>query len=94
MLVYDVHPHMREVIPAVTHVDGTARVQTVSREDNPRYHLLLEEFEKITGVAVILNTSFNDNNEPIVENPQDAINTFLRTQMDYLVIDNYLLRKK
>ena len=93
LLVADVHPDQREKIPAITHVDGSARIQTVSKEENPKYHKLISEFEKNTGCAVIINTSFNVRGEPIVESPKDAINCFLHTQMDYLVLGNYLIRK-
>jgi carbamoyltransferase len=82
------------VIPAVTHVDGTARLQTVHRETNPRYYLLLKEFEKLSGVPVLLNTSFNVMGEPIVESPVDAIRCFFTTGLDYLVLGNYILGKQ
>ena len=84
---------MRKKIPAVIHVDNTARVQTVTREENGIYYNLVEEFCKITQVPVLLNTSFNVAGEPIVETPVDALNTFLKTQIDYLVIHNYLISR-
>jgi carbamoyltransferase len=90
--VYNVLPAMRERIPAVTHVDGTGRLQTVDREGNPRYWALLSEFRDLTGVPVVLNTSFNDN-EPIVCTPDDAIDCFLRTRMDALVLEDLLVQK-
>jgi carbamoyltransferase len=93
LLVADVHPDKREEVPAITHVDGTARIQTVSAAENPKYHKLISEFAKNTGCPVIINTSFNVRGEPIVECPRDAINCFLHTQMDYLVLGNYLVRK-
>jgi carbamoyltransferase len=80
------------VIPAVTHVDGTARVQTVSRESNPKFHALLTAFHRQTGVPVLLNTSFNVN-EPIVCSPEDAVACFRRTQVDRLVLGNLLVRR-
>lgn len=83
----------RALLPAVSHVDGTARVHTVSKELNGPYYDLIESFYKITGVAVLLNTSFNDN-EPIVENYHDAINCFLRTNIDYLWVEGHLFVKK
>jgi len=86
-------PEKRNVIPAVTHVDNTARVQTVSRSQNERLWLLIESFEKITGVPVLLNTSFNVKGEPIVCSPEDAIRTFADTSMDMLVLGNYILEK-
>jgi carbamoyltransferase len=88
--VYPIRPEKRSVIPAVTHVDGTGRLQTVKRVDNPLYWQLIKEFENITGVPVVLNTSFNEN-EPIVCTPQEALDCFLRTKMDMLVIGNYLV---
>ena len=91
-LAYAVRPEKRDVIPAPTHVDGTGRLQTVSRQTNPRYWALIQEFAKITGVPVVLNTSFNDN-EPIVCRPEEAIDCFLRTNMDALVVGNFLVRK-
>ena len=91
-LAYTVRPEKRSIIPAPTHVDGTGRLQTVSRETNPRYWALIKEFEKLTGVPVLLNTSFNDN-EPIVLTPKEAIDCFLRTRMDVLVLGNFLVEK-
>ncbi|MFH0801291.1 MAG: carbamoyltransferase [bacterium] len=82
------------VIPAVTHVDGTARVQTVSSATNPRLWQLLREFEKLTGVPILLNTSFNLRGEPIVCNPEDAINTFQKSDMDGLVLENFIVEKE
>lgn len=90
---YNVLSEKRSVIPAPTHVDGTARLQTVSRTSNPLYWRLLRTFGDITGVPVLLNTSFNDN-EPIVCRPEEALDCFRRTQMDVLVIGNFILEKK
>jgi carbamoyltransferase len=81
------------LIPAVVHVDETSRIQIVKRNTNPRYHKLISEFNKLTGIPMVLNTSFNDN-EPIVCTPEDAVRTFQRTRMDYLVIHNFLLKQK
>jgi len=83
----------RSDIPAVTHVDYSARIQTVHKETNPRYYKLLEQFKKITGVAVLVNTSFNVRGEPIVCTPEDAYRCFMRTEMDYLILENCLLSK-
>ena len=91
--VCNVLPEKRPALPAITHVDGTARLQTVHRETNPRYHKLLKEFEKLTGIPVILNTSFNIMGEPIIESPIDAIRCFFSTGLDYLVMGNYILSK-
>lgn len=93
ILVYRVRPEMRGVIPAVTHVDGSARVQTVDRETNPRYYRLIEQFEARTGVPVLLNTSFNVRGEPIVLRAADAIRCFARTGMDALFLGDLLLTK-
>jgi carbamoyltransferase len=84
----------RSDIPAITHVDYTARIQTVDQHSNPRYRKLLEKFKEKTGYGMLINTSFNVKDEPIVCTPEDAIRCFLKTDMDSLVIENYLLRKK
>ncbi len=85
--------HLRSDIPAVTHVDYSARVQTVHKETNPRYWELISQFKNITGCSLIVNTSFNVRGEPIVCTPDDAYQCFMRTEMDYLVIDNFLFSK-
>jgi len=85
-------PVKSDAIPGVTHVDGTARIQTVTREFNERYYDLINEFYKITGVPMLLNTSFNCQ-EPIVETPEDAIATFNKCGLDILVIGEYVVRK-
>jgi carbamoyltransferase len=92
VMAYKIKPELREQIPAVTHGDGTGRLQTVEREINERYWKLIHKFEERTGVPVLLNTSFNEN-EPIVQTPAQAIDCFLRTQMDVLAIGSFLLRK-
>jgi len=92
MMAYRVKPEKRGEIPAPTHVDGTGRLQTVNREQNPHYWRLISEFERLTGVPVVLNTSFNEN-EPVVCAPEEAIECFLRTRMDVLAIGNYLVEK-
>ena len=84
----------RSTLPAITHVDYSARVQTVAAEDNPRFHQLLREFEKNTGCPVLVNTSFNVRGEPPVCTPEDAFRCFMRTEMDYLVLGNILLDKR
>ncbi len=89
---YSVRPEKRAVIPAPTHVDGTARLQTVNRQANPLYWKLIKEFANQTGVPVLLNTSFNEN-EPIVLRPEEALDCFLRTKMDVLVLGNFILEK-
>ncbi len=83
----------RSKIPAITHVDYSARIQTVHPETNSRYYQLIKEFERLTGCGVLVNTSFNVRGEPIVCSPEDAYRCFMRTEMDYLVIENYLLAK-
>jgi carbamoyltransferase len=84
----------RSTIPAVTHVDCSARVQTVHQQTNPRFYRLLDEFEQLTGCPLLVNTSFNVRGEPIVNTPEDAYRCFMRTEMDYLVMGNYLLSKQ
>ena len=84
---------VQSAIPAVTHVDGSARVQTVNREDNPSFYELLRRFAKLTGCPVLLNTSFNIRGEPIVCTPEDAYRCFLKTELDYLVIGNFILER-
>jgi carbamoyltransferase len=91
--VYPIRPEKRSVIPAVTHVDGSGRLQTVKREDNPLYWKLIKEFGNKTGVPVVLNTSFNEN-EPIVCTPAEALDCFLRTQMDVLVLGPYMIIRR
>ena len=91
--VYPVRADKRATIPAVTHVDGSGRLQTVSARTNPTYYALIKEFEKITGVPVVLNTSFNEN-EPIVDTPEQALDCFLRTRMDAIVLDNAVIRRQ
>lgn len=91
-LAYSVLADKRDKIPAPTHVDGTGRLQTVTADANPRYHALIAEFERQTGVPVVLNTSFNDN-EPIVCRPEEAIDCFLRTRMDALVLGDFLIAR-
>ena len=84
---------LRSQIPAVTHVDYSARVQTLRREDNPRFHSLLEQFDKATGCGLLVNTSFNVRGEPIVCTPDDAYRCFVNTEMDYLIVGNYLMNR-
>jgi len=94
LFIAEVKGDKQRVIPAITHVDGTARVQTVTKEDNGIFYDLIEEFYKITGVPVVLNTSFNIAGEPIVEAPEDALKCFMSTEMDYLVIEDYFIEAK
>jgi carbamoyltransferase len=84
---------VRSKLPAITHVDYSARVQTVHEDTNPRYHGVLKAFEQRTGCGVLVNTSFNVRGEPIVCTPDDAYRCFMRTEMDYLVIENFLFAK-
>ncbi|MFC1586820.1 carbamoyltransferase [Planctomycetota bacterium] len=93
LLIAEVHPDKRDKVRAITHVDGTARIQTVNEKDNGRYYRLIKAFYELTGVPLILNTSFNVTGEPIVESPADALNCFLGTDIDYLVLDDYLIAK-
>jgi len=93
VMAYKIKPEQRERIPAVTHGDGTGRLQTVEREVSPQYWKLIHKFEEVTGVPVLLNTSFNEN-EPIVQTPAQAIDCFLRTRMDVLSIGGFILNKE
>ena len=90
--VIPIRPERRAQIPAVTHADGTGRLQTVDRASNPRYYALIEAFFGLTGVPMVLNTSFNEN-EPVVCRPEEALDCFLRTKMDVLVLGNQLVRR-
>lgn len=93
LLVADIRADKRDVIPAVTHVDGTGRLQAVLRESNRRYYDLIERFDDATGVPVLLNTSFNLRGEPIVNTPREAHRTFMRSGLDALVLGNCFVRK-
>ncbi len=90
--VYQIKEDKQKEIPAVTHVNGSGRLQTVTQEQNPLYYKLIKEFEKVTEVPIVLNTSFNEN-EPIVCKPKEALDCFLRTNMDVLVLSNYILHR-
>ncbi len=92
VLVYKTRAEKRELVPAVNHVDDTGRLQTVTEAANPRYYRLIKEFERQTGVPIVLNTSFNEN-EPIVMTPEQAVETFQKTRMDLLVLGNYVVRR-
>jgi carbamoyltransferase len=94
LLVRGVLPDKAPKIPAIVHVDGTARLQTVAKEDEPLFHALISAFERETGVPVVLNTSFNLRGEPIVETPHDALQCFLSTDMDLLVMGNRMVEKR
>ena len=83
----------RSELQSITHLDYSARIQSVHKETNPKYYELLEHFKKITGVGMLVNTSFNVRGEPIVCTPEDAYRCFMRTEMDYLVINNFLFSK-
>jgi carbamoyltransferase len=93
MQVYRIRPHKRRGIPAVTHVDGTGRLQTVTAAANPRYHALIAAFRDLTGVPMVLNTSFNEN-EPVVCTPAQALDCFLRTKMDRLVLGSHIVQRQ
>jgi len=92
MQVFQIKEAKRSAIPAVTHVDGFGRLQTVSQQANPRYHRLIAAFRDLTEIPMVLNTSFNEN-EPVVCAPQEALDCFLRTQMDLLVLDNVMIAR-
>ena len=93
MQVFQVREEKRMLIPAVTHVDGSGRLQTVHRETNPRYYRLIESFHRKTGVPMVLNTSFNEN-EPVVCRPQEALDCFLRTKMDWVVLQDWIVGRR
>ena len=93
LLVADVKPERQSEVAGITHVDGTARVQTVTRLENPRYYDLIKRFDDITGVPMLLNTSFNVRGETIVNSPLDALECFLFTDLDYLILGDYLIAK-
>ena len=92
MKVYQIKENKRAEIPAVTHIDGSGRLQTVYKETNEKYHDLINEFYKLTNIPILLNTSFNEN-EPIVSKPEEALDCFLRTKMDTLVMGNYIIKR-
>jgi len=90
--VYQIRVDRRKEIPAVTHVNGSGRLQTITEQQNPSYYNLIKEFEKITGVPIVLNTSFNEN-EPVICHPKEALNCFLRTKMGVLVLGKWVVRR-
>lgn len=90
--VLQIREDKRSQIPAVTQVDGSGRLQTVVRHTNPRFYRLIESFQELTGVPIVLNTSFNEN-EPVVCRPDEALDCFLRTRMDLLVLGNFLVAR-
>jgi carbamoyltransferase len=92
MHVVKIRPEWRERLPAITHIDGTGRLQSVDAESYPLYHRLTSAVKKHTGVGVLLNTSFNEN-EPVVDTPQQAVDCFLRTDMDALCLGRLILKK-
>lgn len=94
LFAFHARPEKVNLIPAVVHVDGSARLQTVNRQSDSRFHQLIREFAAITGIPVVVNTSFNSKDEPIVETPQDAMKAFLRMNLDALVLDRYLVVKR
>ncbi len=93
LFVYDVRPEMASRVPAIRHVDGTARAQTVHQDQSPLFHALLERFQERTGVPVLVNTSFNTRGKPVVCTPQDALECFYTSPIDVLAIGSYLLQK-
>jgi carbamoyltransferase len=94
LFVHDVAEHWRSRIPAVTHVDGTARIQTVDAADDPRLHATISRFAQNTGVPVIVNTSFNTAGRPMVDTPRDALEVFGSSPIDVLAIGPYLVRRR
>ena len=90
--VYQIKEEKRKEIPAVAHVNGSGRLQTITEKQNPLYYNMIKEFEKITGVPIVLNTSFNEN-EPVVCRPQEALDCFLRTKMDVIVLGEWMISR-
>lgn len=93
LAAFNANTKKKKLIPAVVHIDGTSRIQMVSKKYSPKYHKLISEFKKLTGVPILLNTSFNIQ-EPIVCSPQDAIDTFKKSKIDYLVMGDYLIKRQ
>jgi carbamoyltransferase len=93
MQVFQIREEKRRLIPAVTHIDGSGRLQTVYERTNPRYHRLIKAYHDLTGVPMVLNTSFNEN-EPVVCEPKEALDCFLRTQMDLLVMGEVYIERQ
>ena len=93
MKVFQVKQNKRSSIPAVTHVDGSGRLQTVYKDRNEKFYNLINKFYKISNVPILLNTSFNEN-EPIINTPDEALDCFLRTKMDVLALENYLIKRE
>ena len=91
--VVPIRNEYRDKIPAVTHVDGSGRLQTVKQEHNEMFYKIIKEFEKITDIPLILNTSFNINGEPIVLSPDDALNTFFNSGLEHLFLGNFYVKK-
>ena len=92
-MLYTLLVKKKDLIPAVTHIDGSSRIQVVDKNTNPRYYRLIERFYQATGVPAVLNTSFNLKGEPIVNSPEEAFNTFSKSEMDMLVLGNFILTK-
>src|SRR3989338_4258863 len=94
LMVYPVKEEKRKLIPAVTHVDGSGRLQTIRKEQNPAYYGLIKEFEKLSGVPILINTSFNKRGEPIVCTPEHAYRCMMGTGIDYLVMGRFIIARK
>ena len=94
LMVYPIRKDKGEIIPAVTHVDGSGRLQTVSKEQNKKCYRLIREFEKLSGVPILINTSFNVRGEPIVCTPKDAYSCMINTGIDYLIMGRFLIEHK
>ena len=93
-MVYPIKKEKRKLIPAVTHVDGTGRLQVIRREQNTRYYDLIKEFGKLSGIPMLINTSFNVRGEPVVCTPEDAYRCMMGTGIDYVIIGNYLIKRE
>jgi carbamoyltransferase len=94
LMVYPINKKYHKQMPSVTHIDGTGRLQVIKRETNPLYYDLIKEFGRISGVSVLINTSFNIKGEPIVCSPEDAYRCMMGTGIDYMIIDRFLIKRQ
>jgi len=94
MMAVKVNKKLKKICPAVVHIDGTSRPQLVKKGDNPTFHNLIKKFGKSSGLPIVINTSFNRYDEPIVNSPEDALRTFFTTSLDALILNNYVITKK
>ena len=93
LFAYFINKDKQKLVPGITHIDGTGRLQTVSKTTNEKYHKLISEFKRLTGIPMVVNTSFNIKGEPIIESPVNAIKCFLGNGLDYLVMSDFVIKK-